>query len=162
MMKGLFCPVCKARNNEEYRAILKKRQMRMYWFIIGGIVTEGISLFAYFCPWIQLSDYRLGFLLGAGAGMAFGGMVGLIRIRGKLKDEEKLKEFRLKETDERELELDSLALQGAARILLAALYVLMIFGGVLNNDGLLNVSIGLLAIFLIGNMALRKYYESKI
>ncbi|MBQ9136162.1 MAG: hypothetical protein IJX66_08745 [Lachnospiraceae bacterium] len=28
-MKGLFCGGCKARNNEEYRIVLKKRQKRM-------------------------------------------------------------------------------------------------------------------------------------
>lgn len=29
-MKGLFCGGCKARNNEEYRIVLKKRQNVVY------------------------------------------------------------------------------------------------------------------------------------
>ena len=45
-----------------------------------------------------------------------GGLVGILKICRHLKDEEKLKELRLKETDERELEMGSLALFPFRRI----------------------------------------------
>lgn len=161
-MRNLFCPVCKARNNEEYRAVLKKRQAKMYGVILAGFVTEAICLYVYFCTQIRLSDYRMGFLTGLGGGIALGGVLGLLRIRRKLKDEEKLKEYRLKETDEREIEIGSLALRGTARLLLGALYVMLILGGVLGDDKVMNISWILLAVFLLGNAVLRKYYESRI
>lgn len=158
----MFCPVCKARNNEEYREVLKKRQFKMYGFISAGFLTEAVSLYAYFCTQIQLSDYRLGFLMGLGFGLAFGGVAALLRIRGRLKDEEKLKEFRLKETDEREIEINGLALRGTARLLLGALYLMLILGGLLGDDKVLNISWVLLAVFLLGNVLLRRHYASKL
>ena len=145
--------MCKARNNEEYRAVLKKRRIKMCLCILAGMATVGISLFVHFCTRIELSDYRLGFLLGLGSGLALGGAVGLWKIRRRLADEEKLKECRLKETDERELEVASLALRGAARLVL---------GGLFKNDELMWVSWGLIGIFLLSNIVLRKYYETKI
>lgn len=161
-MRDLLCPVCKARNNEEYRAVLKKRQLRMCLFILAGFLTEVIVLAAYFCMRISLPDYQMGFLLGLGAGLAFGGMVALIKIHRLLADEEKLKESRLKETDERELEVNSLALRGTARILLAVLYVLIILGGILVNDEMMRIGWGLLAVFFGSNLLLKKYYGSKL
>ena len=161
-MISLFCPTCRAKNNEEYRAVLKKRRGGFYLFILLGMATEAISLFVHFCTEIEISDYRLGFLLGLGAGMAFGGLVGILRIRRRLVDEEKLKEFRLKETDERELEVDSLALRGTARILLGVLYVMLVLGGVFGNDMLLWISWGLVAFYLFSYALLEKYYQSKL
>ena len=161
-MRGLFCPMCKARNNEEYRAVLKKCRIKMCLCILAGMATVGISLFVHFCTRIELSDYRLGFLLGMGSGLALGGAVGLWKIRRRLADEEKLKECRLKETDERELEVASLALRGAARLVLGALYVLLVLGGLFKNDELMWVCWGLIGIFLLSNIVLRKYYETKI
>lgn len=160
-MRSLFCPVCRAKNNEEYREVLRKRRFRFCLFILAGLATEAVVLYVHFCTEIGISEYHLGFLLGVGAGMAFGGVVGIVKVRRRLKDEEKLKELRLKETDERELEMDSLALRGTARILLGVMYVLLVLGGILANDTLLQVSWGLIVIYLFSFALLRKYYESK-
>lgn len=65
-MRGLFCPRCRAKNNEEYRAVLKKRRGSFYLFILLGLATEAVCLFVHFCTEIEVSDYRLGFLLGLG------------------------------------------------------------------------------------------------
>lgn len=154
--------MCRARNNEEYRAVLKKRQVRLYLFILAGAATAGISLFVHFCTRIGLSEYRLGFLLGMGIGLMLGGLLGLLQIRRKLTDEEKLKESRLKETDERELEVASLALRGTARLMLGVLYVLLVLGGLFADDELLWTCYGLIAVFLFSDVVLRKYYEAKI
>lgn len=161
-MRSLLCPACRAKNNEEYRAVLKKRQVNFYLFIAAGIATEGLSLFLHFCTSTVFSDYQMGYLLGMGAGLVLGGCVGLVRIRRRMRDEQKLKEFRLKETDERELEVDSLALRATARFLLAALYVLLIAAGIFERDELMYACFGLIAIFLLGYAAFQKYYETKI
>lgn len=161
-MRGLFCPMCKARNNEEYRAVLKKRQARLYLFILAGVATAGISLFVHFCTRIELSEYRLGFLLGLGTGLVLGGLVGLLKIRRRLANEEKLKESRLRETDERELEVDSLALRGTARLMLGVLYVLLVLGGLFADDELMWICSGLISVFLFSDVVLRKYYGAKI
>ena len=161
-MKGLFCPVCKAKNNEEYRAVLKKRQVGLCLFILAGLATEGLVLFLHFYTRIQLGEYRLGYLMGIGAGLILGGVVGVVRVRRRMADEEKLKEFRLRETDERELEVDSLALRATAKTLLAAMYVTLIVAGVFKREELMQVCFGLIALFLFGYVAFRKYYGTKI
>ena len=161
-MKDLFCPVCKAKNNEEYRAVLKKRQVALGLFILAGLATEGLILFLYFFTRIHIGEYQMGYLLGVGAGLMLGGVVGVVRIRRRMADEEKLKEFRLKETDERELEVDSLALRAIAKTLLIALYVILIVAGVFNRQELVHVCFGLVALFLLGYVAFRKYYGTKI
>ena len=161
-MKDLFCPVCKAKNNEEYRAVLKKRQVALGLFILAGLATDGLVLFLYFFTRIHIGEYQMGYLLGVGAGLMLGGVVGVMRIRRRMADEEKLKEFRLKETDERELEVDSLALRATAKTLLVALYIILIVAGVFNRQELVHVCFGLVALFLLGYAAFRKYYGTKI
>lgn len=161
-MQSWFCFRCKAKNNEEYRAVLKKRQVIFYLFILAGLATEGLVLFLNFCTRMTFTEYRLGYLLGLGAGLIFGGVVGLVRIRRKMVSEEKLKEFRLKETDERELEVESLALRATAKLLLVVLYVLLIAAGVFEREELMYVCFGLIALFLLCYAVFRKYYGTKI
>ncbi len=161
-MKNWFTPGCKAKNNEEYRAVLKKRQVGLCLCILAGMATEGLVLFLNFCTPMTFSEYRMGYLLGLGVGLIFASIVGLVRIRRRMASEEKLKKFRLKETDERELEVDSLALRAAAKLLLVALYVALIVAGVFESEKLMYVCFGLVAIFLSGYAAFRKYYESKL
>lgn len=161
-MQGLFSPRCRAKNNEEYRIILKKRQVIFYLFILVGMATEGLVLFVNFCTRMTFTEYRLGYLLGLGAGLMLGGVVGLVRIRRKMTSEEKLKEFRLKETDERELEVDSLALRATAKLLLMVLYVLLIVTGMFEREELMHVCFGLVALFLLCYAVSRKYYGTKI
>lgn len=161
-MKSLFNSRCKAKNNEEYRAVLKKRQVAAWLIILVGMATEGLVLFLNFCTRMHFGEYQMGYLLGVGAGLILGGVVAMVRIHRRLADEEKLKEYRLKETDERELEVDSLALRATAKILLVALYVTLIVAGVFDREELVHVCFGLVALFLLGYAAFRKYYGTKI
>ena len=161
-MRGLFCSTCRAKNNEEYRAVLKKRQVGCYLFILAGIATDGLVLFLNFCTRMEFPDHRQGYLLGLGVGLALSGVVGLVQIRRRMADEKKLKELRLKETDERELEVDSLALRAAAKLLLVALYVLLVMAGVFERAELMYVCFGLIGLFLLGYAVFRKYYGKKI
>ena len=161
-MKGLFSSGCKAKNNEEYRAILMKRQVGLWLIILVGLATVGLVLFLNFCTQIHIGEYQMGYLLGVGAGLILGGLVAMVQIRRRLADEEKLKEYRLKETDEREMEVDSLALRATAKTLLVALYVILIVAGVFNRQELVHVCLGLVALFLLGYVAFRKYYGTKI
>ena len=161
-MENLFCSGRKAKNNEEYRAVLKKRQGVYALFILTGLATEGLVLFLHVYSQIHFEMYQLGFLLGLGAGLMLGGAVGELRIWRIMADENRLKEFRLKETDEREMEIDSRALQATAKTLLAALYVALIIAGVCNRQDLEHVCLGLAALFLLSYTVYRKYYETKI
>lgn len=161
-MRGLFCQMCHAKNNEEYRAVLKKRQIRLIWFILTGMATIGVSLAAHFFWEAAVSEYRLGFLLGVGTGLILGAVIGLAQIRRKLADEERLKEARLKETDEREIEVDNRALQTTAKILLAVLYGMMVLGGLFDWREVVDMCLLLIAVFLLGYTGLKGYYGKRM
>lgn len=161
-MRSLFCPTHRAKNNEEYRAVLKKRQVTYCLLILTGTATAGLTLFLHFCTQITIAEYRLGYLIGLGIGLVLGGAFGVAQIRRRMASEEKLKEFRLKETDEREIAVAGLALQATAKTLLAALYVMLIAAGVFGREELIAVGFALLTIFLVGYAAFRKYYDTKL
>lgn len=131
-MKGLLGEGCRARNNEEYRLVLAKRKKRLWmWFAFAVVTSAAASL------------------------------GGIAKIRKILKDEEKLKEERLKETDERENEVNSQALKMTAKILLVALYVLLIAGALFSHS-LMYVCFGLIILFLLCFAVLKRYYENKL
>lgn len=156
-MKGLFCSECKARTNEEFRQVLKKRA-RNLWILFGiGICTAAAGFIAgYF--WVEILPHQIGMVAGIGTGMVLGCTIALLRINGYLRDEEKIKKERLRETDERELEISSKALKATAKLLLAALYIVMIVGSMFYAPCVVVCSL-LIVTFLIGYMVFRHHYE---
>ncbi len=161
-MRGLFCQMCHAKNNEEYRAVLKKRQVKVIWLALAGMGPIGASLTAYFFWKNEALEYQLGFFLGVGTGLVLGAAISLVQIRRRLANEERLKESRLKETDEREIEVDNRALQMAAKILLAALYGGMLFGGLFDRREVFDICLLFIAVFLLGYAGLRRYYGKRM
>ena len=136
-MRGLFCDGIKAKNNEEYRVLLKKRQKRMWGLFAVGLLTAA-----------------LGALLGTL-------MRGQITERRKMGSEERLKKERLREVDEREIEVRSRALQATAKLLLAFIYVLMIIGCLFDEE-IVGVCILLAGIFMLSFQLFQKYYGKKL
>lgn len=160
-MKGLFCAHCKAKNNEEYKEVLKKRLVRVRLICLAGLlIIAGAAALFYMLP-EKVDDYHQGFTYGMGAGLILGSVIAMIRIYRILADEERLKTQRLKETDEREVEISSMALRQTAKLLLAALYLSMVFGALVSEE-LLYLSCLLIGIFLISYIGFQKYYENKI
>lgn len=160
-MKGLFCAHCKARNNEEYREVLKKRLVRVRLLCLAGVlIILGAAVFFRILP-ERVDDYHQGFAYGLGTGLVLGSIIAMFRIHRILASEERLKIQRLKETDERELEIGNMALRQTAKLLLAFLYLSMIFGALVSEE-LLYLCCLLICIFLLSYIGFRKYYENKI
>lgn len=161
-MKGLLGEGCRARNNEEYRLVLAKRKKRLWMWFAFAVVTSVVALIMEYGVGVaDDAHYYTGFALGLGVGMAAASLGGIAKIRKILKDEEKLKEERLKETDERENEVNSQALKMTAKILLVALYVLLIAGALFSHS-LMYVCFGLIILFLLCFAVLKRYYENKL
>lgn len=160
-MKGLFCGVCKARNNEEFRAVLRKRELRMWFLFAVGLLTAALGLACWFVFGEQTDDYRVGLITGFGVGLGLGAVVAVWKIRKIMSNEERLKEERLKETDEREIEVNNQALQATAKLLLLVLYILMIVGAMFMEE-LLGVCWFLIAVFLLSYTLFHKHYERKL
>ncbi len=157
-MVGLFTGNRKAKNNEEFRIVLRKRQNRV-WCLFGvGLFTIAVSIALYLWLGEGADDYRSGVFCGFGFGLCLGALVSIFRMRRLLADEEKLKEQRLKEVDERNVEIRNLALQATAKVVLAVLYVLMIIGSLFIEE-LIYVCCTLIGVFFLCYLAFIKYYD---
>lgn len=160
-MKGLFCAHCKARNNEEYKEVLKKRLVRVRLTCLAGLlVIAGVAVLTCLLPG-KVDDYHQGVTYGMGTGLILGSIVAMLRIRKTLTNEEKLKTQRLKETDEREIEISNMAIKQTAKLLLAVLYLSMVFGALV-SEKLLCISSLLIGIFLLSYIGFQRYYENKV
>lgn len=160
-MKGLFCAHCKARNNEEYKEVLKKRLVRVRLTCLAGLlVIAGVAVLTCLLPG-KVDDYHQGVTYGMGTGLILGSIVAMLRIRKTLTNEEKLKTQRLKETDEREIEISNMAIKQTAKLLLAVLYLSMVFGALVSEE-LLCISSLLIGIFLLSYIGFQRYYENKV
>lgn len=159
-MKGLFCGGCKARNNEEYKIVLAKRQKRMLVLLLAGLLTVVAGIVYIGINGFE-DSYSLGFVFGFGVGLALGAALAMWKIRKTLRNEEKVKEARLKETDEREVEVANQALRLTAKIMLAALYVCLIIGGLFWEE-IMRVCCILVCIFLLSYEFAKKYYNKQM
>lgn len=160
-MKGLFCDGSKAKNNEEYRLVLKKRQKRMWCLFAVGLLTVVLGVILSVLMKEQVSERQTGFVLGLGTGLSLGSVAVIGMLRRTMRSEERLKRGRLREVDEREIEVRSRALQATAKALLVVLYLLMVIGGLFNEE-LVGVSVFLAGIFLCCYKLFQKYYGKKI
>ena len=128
--RGIFCATTAA-NNEEYRKVLKRRNV---WYLViaaVGILIARAAFVAGQGGTAMLPDYILGVYCGVGTGIAFGMMALLVRNLLLLKNEEKLKQSRLENADERlemigykasNTALKALILGGSASALIGGIY----------------------------------------
>ena len=120
----------KATNNEEFRRQLKAKNKFMWLFIVLGIFSAAVADYCEFFGKMNVDDYMLGVYCGIGVGLVGAGVALLIRNKRLLKDETKLKEARLQATDERNVEIGMRAQKIAAIVLLVAIYLVFLIGGV--------------------------------
>ena len=130
-MKG-FClmSATKATNNEEYRKQIQIKNKYMWGLILLGLITAVIAYYMEFSGKMKVDDYMLGVYCGLGVGLFASGIAFLIRNKRLLKDEAKLKEARLQATDERNVEIGMRAQKIAVIVLLVAMYLVFLIGGV--------------------------------
>lgn len=135
--------------DEGYLRVLRRRQRFFIGMLILGIITFSIAALAELLVWnVSLTSHTLGFYSGVGTGLAFGAAVFLVRLRRTMKDEKKLRKARISETDERTLEISRRALAVAGYVLLTALYLACLIGGLFYPE-LLIVLAALACIFLV-------------
>ncbi len=159
-MKGLFCDGRKAKTNEEYLQILKKRQRRMYGLLAAGL-TMVLSGILNMLLKEQVSTRQTCFIMGLGTGLSLGSVIEMWRLRRIMGSEERLKQGRLKEVDEREIEVRSRALLATAKMMLVIIYILGVIGGLFIEE-LVEICLLLSCIFLFSYMLFQKYYGKKL
>lgn len=111
----------------DYEKSLKQRR----WAAIGMLTAGLVGFVCYFLlvPGSSLSDHAQGFYLGAASGISFGALLLLIRTQYLLTHPKAQRKAKIKETDEREMQIVRTAAQAAGAITFvgatAALFVLL-------------------------------------
>lgn len=159
-MRGIFCST-NAQTNEEYREIIKSRMWIWVSFTVLGCITLAAALFGSQLFQVGINGRMKAFYCGVGTGFVFGGIVMWIKGKRLLGDEEKLKEERLRDTDERQVEIGNKAVIASTKALLAALYLICCIGG-LFYPIMLKILCGLVLVFVVAYTVSFRVYESKM
>lgn len=135
--------------DEDYLCVLQRQQRFYIGMLIVGILTMTIACLAEIFHWeTALTSYQYGFYSGAGGGMIGGALVFLLRIRQRMKSPEKLRKARVAASDERTMEISRRAMAAAGYVLLLALYLTCMIGGLFFPEFLI-VLAGLACVFLL-------------
>lgn len=128
-MIGPFCYKDIA-TDEEYIVHLKK-QMKLYSLIIlCGIITFLCILFNLH----TLADYAKGFLAGMGSGLIVGGLLLFVKNTRILRNAQKLREERIKISDERNHMISDYASKTALIGVFIEIYFIFIVSILMNSD----------------------------
>lgn len=146
---------CTAKNNEEYKKELKKRMRTMVVLFILGALTLATMVVLIILKPQMLESYEAGLFTGMGVGLMFGAVTGIIQLRNRMKNEENLKKARLAETDEREREISNRAMRMTAKVMMTALYLVMLFCLFIAREAAL-VMCGLILLFFVSYIICRK------
>ena len=135
--------------DEDYLRVLRRQQRFYCGMLIVGIITMTIACLAEVFQWnTALTSYQYGFYSGAGGGLIGGAVVFLLRIRRTMKNPEKLRKARVAASDERTQEISRRALAAAGYVLLLALYLTCMIGGLFFPEFLIILA-GLACVFLL-------------
>lgn len=158
-MRGLLCGTT-ARTNEEYKQVVKIRMYRFAGLGLIGAITLVTALLAEFYWKLDVKEEMLGVYTGVGFGLLLASVIMLIKNGIMLKNEEKLKESRISNSDERIKEINNKAFRTASIVMLIAMYTLALIGGLFYPELvrllLLIVSIFVFAYFVSYNIYNRR------
>jgi len=159
-MSGFFCSST-ATTNEEFKKVVKGRMTRMLFVFGIGCLTIAVSLLTKDNKAVKISDHMLGVYTGVGSGLMFVAVALWIKNLRILRNEEKLKNTRLENSDERIREISLKAFRVAGFSLLVALYAVGLIGG-LFYPVLVNILLSMVSIFLFVYMVAYKLYDKSM
>lgn len=158
--RGLFCATTAA-NNEEYRKELKKRNLWYLFIAVAGILIAVSALAAAWSGAMKLPEYILGVYCGVGTGIVLGMAVLFVRNIILLKDEEKLRQSRLENSDERLELIGNKAGQAALKVLLLVGSAGALIGGIY-EPVLIRALIFMLYVFIFSYLVACSYYRRRM
>jgi hypothetical protein len=159
-MRGLLCGTT-AKTNEEYKQVVKVRIYRFFGLGLIGAITLTTALLAEFYWKLDVKEEMLGVYTGGGFGILLISVIMIIKNMLMLKDEEKLKESRISNSDERIMEISNRAFRTASIIMLIAMYALALIGG-LFNPVLVKLLSMVVSIFLFAYLVSYYVYNKKM
>lgn len=159
-VRGIFCGTTAA-TNEEYRTVLKRRNIWMVILMLAGALIAGSALYAEQAGKAALPDYIIGVYCGFGTGIALAGLLLLIRNLILMGNEGKLKQDRLENSDERIREISNRACRTCLVILMLALVAGGMIGGIYEPI-LVKATILLVDVFALSYIGAYSYYKRKM
>ena len=159
-MKGPFCSV-NINTDEGFRKVTKRRLAISIVLVIAGILILVINEYTRHAGITKVPEFYQGMFSGMGAGLIGAGIAQIIRYIKLLKDEAKLKEARISETDERLNAINDKALKAALAIMLIAMYVILIVG-IFVDMQVTTVMSGLLILFLFAFIVANAIYSKRM
>lgn len=159
-IRGLFCGTT-AVTNEEYKKVLKRRNVWMAAMVIAGTLLTAVTLMAENNGSAMLPDYILGVYCGFGTGLSLAGIILFVRNLIIMKDESKLKQNRLENSDERLQEIGSRAGMTAIKFTLLVGTASGLIAGIF-EPVLVKALVFALDIFLFSYIAAFAFYKKKM
>ena len=159
-MKGIFNSAI-ANTNEEYREIVKNRMKLFALMGAAGVITVTVALMARFQWRAVIKEEMLDVYTGFGIGLLIISVVLWILHRVTLNNEEKLKESRIKNSDERLLDISNRAFWFAGGVILAVMYGVALIGG-LFFPVLVKMLLAIISVFLVSYLAAYRYYLKRM
>lgn len=160
MNRGIFCQTT-ATTNEEYKKELKKKNGWLIFSMLGSAAAAVVLFLVEMRGAGAVSDYMLGVYCGACTGIFAACLVLLIRNLILLKDEEKLKQSRIKNYDERNAEIRNKAVLAAIRVMMIACLLVALIGG-LYDAYLIKIMLLVVYVFLFSYLVASAYYKKKL
>lgn len=157
---GIFCATT-AKNNEEYRKVVRHRNLWVVVIALAGGLVALAALFAARTGDTGLPDYILGVYCGFGSGLILGMAILFVRNLILLQDEEKLRQSRLENTDERLEQIRNKAGQSALKTLLLVGVAGAMIAGIW-EPVLIKALIFGLDVFVFSYLAACAYYKKKM
>lgn len=115
--------------DDDYKKCLKKKMVAYKVLLLLGLVT--IVTFQFAEEWFQITlpGFMMGFYSGIGAGLIGVSIALTLKTRRIVRSPEALRKYRIKNTDERNMNISGKSMRIAIFILLITMYLVMIIGG---------------------------------
>ena len=147
--------------DDDYMKVLRGRHCLFIVMLVIGLITSSIAAMAEFLNWdVKLSSHILGFYTGVGSGITFAAAIFLLRLRKIIKDPKLLRSERIKATDERVREISRRSLAAAGYVLLIAVYLVCLIGGLFYPE--LLAVLAILACVFVAALAISYFIYNKI
>ena len=150
-----------AKTDEEYRQVLKNRKWVIFALIAAGVASIGVSICLGLGLFGKEEDFLSGVYMGMGCGILAGGIVGLIKIGRLLRNEKSLRQKRLEEADERNIQVTQKAYYSAGICVMTVGYIVFLFAGFFSMEVFWTVW-SLLILYCILYYVCRKIYDKKM
>ena len=159
-IKGLFCGTM-AVTNEEYRKVLRRRNLWMAALATAGALIAGTALATGQSGKAALPEYILGVYCGFGTGLAIAGILLFVRNLILMKNEDKLKQSRLENSDERLMDISNKAALTAIKVMLLAATAVGLIAGIY-EPVMIKALIFILDVFLFSYVAAFAFFKKKM